>query len=352
MARELDEIDRKLLERLQVDVPLVSAPFEAIGKELGLGEQVVINRIKALKQAPNAVIRQISAIFDSQTLGYKSCLVAAKIEPSRLEEAAAVISKHAGVSHNYKREHDYNLWYTLAVPPDSELGLDRTIEILKAQSGALAMRKLQTIKLFKIGVNLNLSGEAKRRSPSAAPVRHASTPARVGAGDKVLIRILQRDLPIVARPFELWAKEAGVSEEQLLAEAKRFIEIKWMRRFAAVLHHREAGFDANAMGVWVVDEKSQEAFGQASAGFAEVSHCYLRPTYEDWPYNIFTMVHAQSREECEAVLKRISEATGVKEYRALYSTREFKKVRVRYFLDDIPDWERQAAARSIATAAG
>jgi DNA-binding Lrp family transcriptional regulator len=329
--------DARLLQVIQEAIPLVRRPFARIGEQIGWSEQQVMERLQQLKQKPNAVIRQISAIFDSGSLGYKSTLVAAKIEPSRLEEAAAIISQHPGVSHNYERQHDYNLWYTLAVPPDSTLGLERTVAELHRRSGAIATRMLPTLKLFKIGVKFDMGGE---EAPKASKVEGPRLPPRpIVLSDKRIIRVLQRDLPIIAEPFDQWAADAGVPIDMLLSLATEYQQRRWMRRFSAVLHHREAGFVANAMGVWAVPAEQQEAFGKTAAGFPEVSHCYLRPSYEDWPYNIFTMVHGKSSEACESVLAEISRVSGITNYRALYSTREFKKIRVQYFLEDIPQWE-------------
>jgi DNA-binding Lrp family transcriptional regulator len=332
--------DARLLQVIQEAIPLVRRPFARIGEQIGWSEEQVMDRLRQLKQKPNAVIRQISAIFDSGSLGYKSTLVAAKIEPSRLEEAAAIISQHPGVSHNYERQHNYNLWYTLAVPPDSTLGLERTVAELHRRSGAIATRTLPTLKLFKIGVKFDMGGseEAPKAPKSDGP---KLPPRPIVLSDKRIIRVLQQDLPIVAEPFAQWATEAGVPEATLLSLAGEYLQRQWMRRFSAVLHHREAGFKANAMGVWNVPAAQQEAFGKIAAGFSAVSHCYLRPSYEDWPYSVFTMVHGTSRESCEAVLADISRASGITDYRALYSTREFKKVRVQYFLDDIAHWENQ-----------
>jgi hypothetical protein len=112
-----------------------------------------------------------------------------------------------------------------------------------------------------------------------------------------------------------------------------------MRRFSAVLRHREVGVSANAMGVWIVPLEKQDTFGQLAAQNAAVSHCYARPTYPDWPYSLFTMVHGTTREQCESALAAISATTGVKDYSWLYSTVEYKKVRVKYFVGDIEDWE-------------
>jgi DNA-binding Lrp family transcriptional regulator len=115
-----------------------------------------------------------------------------------------------------------------------------------------------------------------------------------------------------------------------------------MRRFSAVLRHREAGISANAMGVWAVPAEQAESFGARAAEFPAVSHCYLRQSWPDWPYTIFTMVHAPTQEKCEAVLAEISAATGVTNYSALYSSKEYKKVRVQYFTPDVAAWEARA----------
>ena len=126
---------------------------------------------------------------------------------------------------------------------------------------------------------------------------------------------------------------------QLLAAAREYVQLKQMRRFSAVLHHREAGFSANGMGIWIVPASQQEQFGKTAASFAAVSHCYLRPTYEDWPYNLFTMVHAPTIPACDQVLSEISRATGITSYSALYSSKQFKKARVKYFTPEVQQWE-------------
>jgi DNA-binding Lrp family transcriptional regulator len=135
-----------------------------------------------------------------------------------------------------------------------------------------------------------------------------------------------------------------VSVDELLASAAEFRQRGIMRRFSAVLRHRELGFDANAMGVWIVPPNRQDAFGEIAAAFPQVSHCYLRPSYEDWPYNIYTMIHARRRADGSAILKAIASATGIEQYTALYSTHEYKKVRIQYFHSDIEEWEQMAAA--------
>lgn len=250
-----DDVDRELLNQLQAGIALVRDPYAEVGARIGLTEEQVLARLRRLKDA--AIVRQLSAIFDTRALGYQSTLVAAKYPAERLFEAAAIVGGHPGVSHNYRRTHDFNLWFTLAVEPDSRIGLERTMEMLAEATDAESMRLLPTLKLYKINVQLDMTGSAGTGEKDAAP---KPPPAR-GDGvlpteaDKRMIDILQRDLPLDPRPFDVWAQRAGIQPDELLAQAEAFVERAYMRRFAAVLNHRRAGFGANGMAVWKVPEE-------------------------------------------------------------------------------------------------
>ncbi|RPJ35096.1 MAG: Lrp/AsnC family transcriptional regulator [Verrucomicrobiaceae bacterium] len=342
MNATTDAADAALLGVLQETVPFTTRPFADLGSRCGLSEDETLARVKALKEAK--VIRQISAIFDTRSLGYASSLVAAKIAPEKLDAAVAVINSHPGVSHNYLRNHEFNLWYTIAVPPTSKLGLDGTVDLLHKLSGAETTRLLPTLRLFKIGVRFDVEGSAKPDDQSKPAYTEANRREAqpLTAKEIEFVRLMQRDLPIVAEPFVAVAKELGLSFDEAVAMHQRFLTTGRMRRFAAVLHHRKAGFGANAMGVWAGPQDDPEALkklGETMAGFRAVSHAYQRPSYADWPYNLFTMVHGKSEEECEQTLAAIAEATGITDRHALYSTKEFKKVRVRYFTDEEMKWE-------------
>jgi siroheme decarboxylase len=336
----MDSIDREILNLIQREVPLEREPFDAIGREVGIAGDEVIRRVEALKRG--RVIRQISAIFDTRVLGYESSLVAAKIPPEKLAEGAKAINSHPGVSHNYERNNELNLWYTVAVPPDSRLGLDGTVDVLHHISGAEKTRILPTLKLFKIGVTLDMKegATARKEAPQYGEADRRSADRNISEDDKAAIRALQEDIPLTPRPFDLWGRQVGLSYEELLDRAFDLQRRKIMRRFSAVLYHRKAGFRANAMGVWKVPDERIEEVGDTFAHYQAVSHCYQRPTYEDWPYAIFSMVHGRTVEECENVLRAMSEESGIAEYASLYSTREYKKTRVRYFTPEMEAWER------------
>ena len=335
---QLEDADRELLNAVQWDFPLEPCPFLVLAERLGIDEAEVRARVARVKEL--GVLRQLSAIFDTRALGYGSSLVAAKIDPDRVDEAAAVISAHPGVSHNYKRNHAYNLWYTIAVPPGDSL--DDHIEVLHRASGALVTRKLPTLKLYKIGVKLDMTGQTAADAKTEVlehekPERreHMEAP-ELSDLEVATIRVVQEDLPLVEHPFAAYGELIGTDEATVLELLRSFKERKLMRRFAAVMNHRSAGFKANAMGVWAVPDAELDEVGPQMAGFALVSHCYRRPTYEDWPYSIFTMVHGKNARECEVTIAAIHDETGVDEYALLWSVKEYKKTRVKYFT---PDWD-------------
>jgi DNA-binding Lrp family transcriptional regulator len=264
-----------------------------------------------------------------------------RVDPARITEAARIINEHPGVTHNYERNHQYNLWFTIAVPPTSDL--EAVVQRIHELTQAEVTRVMYTLRLFKIGVNLDMTGQ---RPPDAQATPEYREQDRVRARDftvterdKMVIRELQEDLPIVARPFSALADRIGMTEDELFGTMHGLVERGFMRRMAAILYHRRAGFRANGMGVWAVSEDDVVEIGEEMASFQNVSHCYRRPTYPDWPYNVFTMVHGQSVEQCEEILAAISKKTGVSEYISLYSTREYKKTRTKFYTPAYEEWE-------------
>lgn len=336
---ELDALDRRLLNAIQGDFPLVSRPFAALGERFGCSEAEVIERLATLKR--RRIIRQISAIFDTRSMGYRSSLVAMRVETGRVEKAARVINSHPGVTHNYERTHAFNLWFTIAVPPTMDL--QRHVDRLHELAGASSTRILQTLRLFKIGVQLDMTGEeaiTAQSEPVYGDHKRPKAARELTPVEQAIVRELQEDLPLEPQPFAPMAARIGIGEDELFARAEALQQEGLLRRFAAILYHRKAGFRANAMGVWKVPPEEMNRIGPLVASYKAVSHCYQRPIYPDWPYNLFSMIHGRTKDECEAVIAAIAKATGITEYAALYSTREYKKVRLKFFTPDYEEWER------------
>ena len=327
---EFDSTDKQLLEKLQRAFPLVEEPFKELGQSLGISTREVLVRISSLKT--RNVIREICAIIDSRALGYQSTLVALSVPADKLEAAAATISQHPGVSHNYAREYKYNLWFTLALPPGEDLTM--ASEKLASQVGAESVLVLPAIKVFKIGAFFQISeqdevavGIGNDGHDSQTTISSPTlTPAEIE-----LIRELQIDLPLEERPFLGMAKRLGCKESDVLKRAKDFLTRGIMRRFAALLYHRKLGFLANGMGCWRVPSERIEEVGKNFAASPQVTHCYQRVTYPQWTYNLFTMVHAPTQEGCMATIKLMAEKVKISDYIVLFSTREFKKAAVKYY---------------------
>ena len=347
----MDLTDRKLLNLIQGQFPLVDQPYLKLGDEMGIGEQEVIDRLSELKRTN--VLRQISAIFDTRRLGYKTTLVAMAYDPDKLHHGALHINRHPGVSHNYAREGSYyNLWFTLAVPPEHDL--QETVDSMAKDTGALTSRVMPTIRFFKIGVNFDMvrqKGSSFNYNPDGdTPASDWNKAVALDDSDRATIRELQEDLPLLPRPFDEMAVHLGIDTAELFARAAEFEARKIMRRYSAVLHHRRSGFSANAMIVWQVPPERSEEVGLAMAQNPAVTHCYERPTFPDWPYTHFTMVHATSVDGCEEIGREISEATGITDRMNLYSTREYKKTRVRYFVEDYDQYREAESAGPVSQA--
>jgi siroheme decarboxylase len=339
-AVALDDDDKRLLNLLQSRFPLDPRPFARVGEEAGASEDEVMARSRRLLD--QRIIREITPIFDTPALGYSSMLVAAKVDGENPHRAAQIINEHPGVSHNYLRNHEFNLWFTIAVAPDSRLGLDGTLEVLARLSGAESMRQLPTITMFKINMNLEMERGTEALARPAEAVRPLPRePVPIDDFDIELIRALQGPMEVRPDAYAPAAAKLGVEVERMLEHCRGMVERKLLRRVAAILFHRRAGFSANGMGVWKVPEERIMELGPRMAAVRGVSHCYQRPVYGDWPYSVFTMAHGRSKEECDAVLDGVAAVAGLGggDRATLYSSTEFKKIRLHYFTPDYAEWE-------------
>ncbi len=341
-AVPLSDMDRKLLNQMQGSFPLDQRPYLRVAEALGITEDQVLADIQRLLK--DRIIRQVTPIYDTRALGYGSMLVAAKVDAEHPWAPAKIINSHPGVSHNYLRNHEFNMWFTLAVEKDSKLGLQGTLDVLQEKTGAESIRQLPTLQLFKIRMDLEMEGDTK--SLSAEGVAQAPIELEMQDYTQVDVDVItatQGDLPVVPEPYAEAAVKLGWTQDELLNHLAAMQERGILRRVAAILFHRRAGFSANGMGVWAVPEDRIDELGPRMAAVRGISHCYQRPTYEDWRFSVFTMAHGRSKEECDAVLDSIAQSTGITDRATLYSSTEFKKIRLLYFTDDFKNWEREHA---------
>lgn len=343
-----DALDRLLLDACQRDFPLVERPYAALAERLGTDEKELLRRMAALREA--GLIRRLSAIFDSSALGYRSVLLAFRLTPDELEPGARRVQEHPGITHHYERDHPFNLWSTLTVPPGCDLNAHAAA--LAVLTGAARWLFLPALRVFKIGVNFAMSDTVTEKPSDSAAVspRMGAASDRFFSGrDKDAVRLLQTDLPVAAEPFRalIEMRDAPESAREftpaaLLESAREFLDAGVMRRYAAVLGHHAAGYTHNIMSAWSVPPEQAGEAGARMAGIAGISHCYQRPAHPpDWPYTHFCMLHARDAGEAQGILDRIADETGLREYAALRSVREFKKTRMLYFTGAVEEWEKQ-----------
>jgi DNA-binding Lrp family transcriptional regulator len=318
------------LDRVQRSFPIVSDPYRVLCEGLEISERQVRERIGLLKR--DGAIRQISAIFNTGALGYRSSLVAMAVPEEALERAVGAVNAYPGVSHNYLRPGSFNMWFTIAVPPGQSP--EAVVSELSVKAGGSSALVLPAVKKYKLAVVLGVLEEGDwehQEEKAELPPTESNSSFRPTPENIRIVKCIQEDLPLVRKPFAAWADSLGIGESELLAIVSDWMRNGMIRRFAAILNHRQVGFRANGMVVWSCPQDRIDRIGAILASYPEVSHCYSRPAYPEWPYNLYAMVHGRSPQECETIAGRLAVATGLDNFRILFSTREFKKIRLKLF---------------------
>lgn len=216
-------------------------------------------------------------------------------------------------------------------PPTADM--ETELERLTSPINAEAVFALPAIKLFKLGAYFDMGGDGQRTASTGAQSDNIpSQKAELSLTDRLVINEIQQDLPLVPAPFTAVAERLGMSVEEFLAHCQSLLQRGIMRRFSVSVNHRKAGFKANAMACWVAPPEKVDALGRKLAALREVSHCYERKTNPLWRYNLFAMIHGHTKEVCQEIANKVSDETGLRDYVLLFSTKEFKKVRVKYLV--------------------
>jgi siroheme decarboxylase len=321
----LDDISYRLLGLLQTGFPLVEEPYIEMGKKLGVSGEEVIRRIEDMKK--NEIVRLISPVLDARSLGYQSTLVAMKVARNKMGKAEKYLGSHPGVSHGYERDHEFNIWITLSLPPEADLSSE--LDALSTRAGADKAIALPATKVFKLRTNFGPDEECTVEPEEAGNI-DLSERVDLSASDRLVINTLQQDLPLRPDPFRPFASQLGIGVSDLLAHCLSLESRGVIRRYGASINHYRAGYKANAMTCWKLPAAGVEMMGARLAALRQVSHCYERQTNPGWTYNLFAMIHGSSKKGCLDIVNRISSDGGLTDSIVLFSTREFKKTRIQY----------------------
>jgi len=351
----MDSLDKKILTEIQSGLPAEERPFDALAARLGIGADELLDRLRRLARA--GVIRRIGPVFDSRRLGYASTLVAARVPPERLAEVAARVSRLPGITHNYERRHAWNLWFTLTAP--SAEAIEQALDELRRETGIREFHSLPAEAVYKIRVQFDLAGEIGEASPISNSPRQCRginhdiprqcrginhgiprqchdipRPCRgLSESQKELVRLVQDGLALEREPLADAAARLGWTPAHVAEQIRQWLASGVIRRFGAVLAHRDVGYAANGMAAFRVPAERADEAGRRAAECAEVSHCYRRPAMPDFPYNLYAMIHGRSEAEVLAAAARMAEDSGAEAHEVLFSVREFKKIAMRYFVE-------------------
>jgi len=350
----MTHLEQVLIETIQDDFPLVERPYKALAEMLNCGgecaanlavsEQEVFDAVENLRSS--GVIRRIGGVYDSKKLGFISRLCAGKVpvspldfcaeshEQTAMEKFAAVVNDVPAITHNYIRSHEYNVWFTVIAENEPEILkiVDKLCDATELHDVHVmsATRKFKINTVMKGGARDNSESRKTRPTQTGladAAERHSDN-RRLEESDKFRIRTACEDIPHSLTPFKDW----GVSCEELRED----LALKRMRRFGAILRHQNAGFAFNAMVCFGVRPENVAAAGSILASNPHISHCYERPSFEGFPYNVYAMMHANSAELLsQYVADSVNDLNSLQsspvDYVVLHSVRELKKTSFKFF---------------------
>ncbi len=330
---KLTRQEEAVLTALQRGVEPVERPF----CNMPLPEDAVVDLLQ--RAQAEGLIRRFGGVFDARRLGYKSVLCAVDIDESQMEQTAEMIAAHPGVTHCYERRpvvggREYPvLWFTLALLHDR---FDEGLAQMQMQLGAKRVLLLPALRRFKIDVVFDLRTQERDETfpgaaaPASAQSRLTESFESFTEDERAIVRALEGNLAVSARPFDAAAGQLGIPVSVLLARLNDWRRKGVLRRVGVILYHREAGFKANGMCVWPV-EGDIVAAGRRVASRPEVTHCYQRPRLPGFPFDLYAMIHTGSPAETKALFDKITAACGLPDGELFISLREFKKSSMHYF---------------------
>ena len=366
---DLDAVDARLIDGFQSGFPVRERPFEMVGEELGVGESEALDRVTRLRE--RGVFRRFGAVLNPPVIG-SSMLAAVKAPDERFEEIAEVVNSYRQVNHNYRRDHDWNMWFV--VTAGSRATRDRIVEEIEARTGCSVLR-LPMLTDYYIDLEFPVvnadrfareSSETRSASESASSAERSSadrsserspredgeqSDPRAGEASEVsatrisenargtlsdldarVLLAIQGGLPLTETPYSDVAAELGVSAEAVIESIEGLLDAGCIKRIGCVVNHVATGFDANCMVVWNVPDDELDSRGTEVGALPYVTLCYHRPrrTEQGWPYNLFTMIHGRDPDAVEDKIDELAAEHLDCPHERLYSTETLKQTGARY----------------------
>jgi DNA-binding Lrp family transcriptional regulator len=331
----LDDVDAALIDGYQSGFPVVEEPFAAVAADLDITEREALDRVERLRE--RGVFRRFGAVLNPPVIG-SSTLAAVSAPEDRFDEVAEVINGYRQVNHNYRRSHEWNMWFV--VTAGSRETRDDIIADIEARTG-LDVLVLPMLTDFYIDLEFPVvNGDRFARESLTETEVDATRISEDAAADlddleRRLLLEIQDGFPLTRTPYRDVADAVGAGVDDVLAAIERLRDDGCIKRIGCVVNHVVTGFDANCMVVWDVPDDELDARGEAVGALPYVTLCYHRPRRpeQDWPYNLFTMVHGREADAVDAKVDELAADHLPFAHERLFSTETLKQTGARY--DDL-----------------
>jgi DNA-binding Lrp family transcriptional regulator len=321
----LGELERRLINRYQGGFPLCERPFDALAEALDSDSNSLLQALKDLLE--QGWLSRFGPLFNAERLGGGLSLAALAVPEPDYAQVAEALAQMPEVAHNYRREHELNMWFVLATA--SPEGIDASCRQIEQATG-LEVFNFPKQREFYLGLWLELDEQGGCQT---RPIPSPQLPGQVlDPLDQAIVSATQAGLPLLAEPYRAVAEQLDCSSTELLQRLARMLETGVIRRIGLVPNHYKLGLRANGMSVWNIADEQLEQVGQAMGALDYVSHCYSRPRrLPRWPYNLFAMVHGQNREQVQVKVAEMAErfASQSQGHEVLFSSQVLKKTGMR-----------------------
>jgi len=301
----------KFTKILQNKFPLVSRPFRHMATTLVIEEEEIIDYVRRLKSA--GIIRRIGPLFSPKAHGYQTLLVALQTHTDKEDGVVDYLNGHSTITHNYRRAGNYNLWFTYAYKNNNEK--KDLIKTLRETFGIDNILELPSVKTYKLKTEFRLDDIDLDELPPAVNLPESDDPLM--------------DIPIIPSPFQTVGERDGKMEEEIILEIMQGMESGHIKRFGAIFNHTKAGLTSNALVVWKILDDIIDDVGESFTKETFISHCYQRAIQPNWPYNLYTMIHARSDNERDGFIRQLQEdvrsLTDDYSFETLDTLEEYKK---------------------------
>jgi siroheme decarboxylase len=315
----LSAFDKRLCNELQIGLPIAERPFAIIARILKTSEAKVLKHTRTLVKL--GVIRRLGVSINWRAIGKATTLVAAHIEQEDLKKVVSAVNKLKGVSHNYLRDHHYNIWFTLRA--DSQKDLETILKKLSKRFG-VRFNSLPVERVFKLDARFDATSDGKRLLPARYRCHLNNERYPLCVIDEQILKGLQKGLKVVKRPFDFISDDEFEIYDGLLHIAE-MIHSGVINRLGAMVNHNKLGFTANAMFACKAKKSRAIKIGEKLAALGIVSHCYERKTFKGWPYNIFAMMHGSSMVYIRKVVEKFVKKEKIMSFAVLPTAEKLKK---------------------------